>query len=98
MPSEEDRMTCPGCQHDNAPSSRFCSQCGAKLPAVCAQCAAPLSPNDRFCSQCGAAVATATPAATPAAKTPAPTLEAQFATLQQALPASFREQLLAPKE
>ena len=59
-------MTCPNCRHENVPASRFCSQCGTKLPAVCTHCGAQFSPNDRFCSQCGAALAGVTAATAPA--------------------------------
>src|SRR5947209_11344369 len=88
-------MNCPHCQHENAPGSNFCSGCGAKLHSACPQCGVEVKPDDRFCSNCGASLATST--APPAAPEPL-TLEEQFTSFQEGLPASFREQLLTQTE
>jgi class 3 adenylate cyclase len=50
-------MTCPSCGYENAPGSRFCSQCGARLTAVCGHCSAELPSEARFCPKCGRQVA-----------------------------------------
>jgi len=51
-------MHCPRCRHENAPSSRFCTECGARLALVCARCGAELTERVRFCGQCGLSVET----------------------------------------
>src|SRR5438034_9123564 len=88
-------MNCPQCRHENAPESNFCSHCGAKLHTVCPQCGVEVKPDDRFCSKCGASLATST--APPAAPEPL-TLEEQFTSFREGLPASFRDQLLTQAE
>jgi class 3 adenylate cyclase/tetratricopeptide (TPR) repeat protein len=87
-------MECPQCQGQNRPAARFCAECGAKLPLRCPHCAAEVAPTARFCDECGASLSGAP---TPQPVSP-PSLEQEFATLQQAMPASFREQLLTPAE
>jgi class 3 adenylate cyclase/tetratricopeptide (TPR) repeat protein len=47
-------MKCPNCQFENPLSTKFCGQCGAKLPAACSQCGTENPPNFRFCGGCGA--------------------------------------------
>ncbi len=53
-------MKCGSCGHELAASSRFCSHCGAKAPAVgenkCPACGTQLKPNAKFCSNCGEAI------------------------------------------
>src|SRR5438309_3643216 len=46
-------MHCPRCRHDNAASSRFCTECGVRLAASCRSCGAELTEGVRFCGQCG---------------------------------------------
>ena len=46
-------MHCPRCRHDNAASSRFCTECGARLAVSCRSCGAELTEGVRFCGQCG---------------------------------------------
>jgi class 3 adenylate cyclase/tetratricopeptide (TPR) repeat protein len=46
-------MHCPRCRHDNAASSRFCTECGARLAVSCPSCGAELGEGVRFCGQCG---------------------------------------------
>src|SRR2546421_1609491 len=88
-------MTCPECRHKTRPTARFCAGCGAKLQHVCPQCGAELVPAARFCDECGASLQAA-----PAPPAPArpPSLEEGFASMQQAMPASFREQVLPPAD
>ena len=49
-------MHCPRCRHESLPSSRFCTECGARLALVCAGCGAELAEGVRFCGQCGLSV------------------------------------------
>jgi class 3 adenylate cyclase/tetratricopeptide (TPR) repeat protein len=49
-------MDCPRCRHESPPSSRFCTECGARLALVCAGCGAELGEGVRFCGQCGLSV------------------------------------------
>jgi class 3 adenylate cyclase/tetratricopeptide (TPR) repeat protein len=49
-------MHCPRCQSENPVSSRFCTQCGARLHQSCPGCGAELGGGVRFCGQCGRAV------------------------------------------
>ena len=68
-------MRCPACQHDNRPDRRFCTECGARLPASCPACGAATEPGEKFCGDCGAALtsgAAAAPAHSPS--TPVPQL------------------------
>jgi hypothetical protein len=48
---------CPSCGIANREGSRFCNECGAKLPSGtsirCPQCGTPNAPNDVFCEKCG---------------------------------------------
>jgi hypothetical protein len=41
----------------NDPTSKFCSECGSKLEAVCASCGTELNDKAKFCSECGSRVA-----------------------------------------
>ena len=60
---------------------------------ICPECGAEFQPGDVFCGECGADLPTM--AAQSAPRQP-PSLEEQFTALQQAMPASFREQVLTP--
>ncbi len=59
--------TCPGCNSENPPGSKFCAGCGAMLPKTpvnvrCASCGAESPEGSRFCKGCGRpAVAAAIP-------------------------------------
>src|SRR4029453_14333582 len=50
-------MTCPRCQAENPPGTRFCGQCAAPLAAVCPSGGATNPPAHRFCGQCAAPLA-----------------------------------------
>jgi membrane protease subunit (stomatin/prohibitin family) len=65
-------VACPACATENTAGAKFCTNCGAALPAaephVCAGCGAPLPGGAKFCEACGRAVqpaASATPGAPP---------------------------------
>src|SRR6266849_1083934 len=47
-------MTCPRCQAENPPGTRFCGQCAAPLASVCPSCGAGNPPENKFCGQCAA--------------------------------------------
>lgn len=57
-------VLCQQCGTENRPGARFCTKCGALLPAqallgatpACPQCGVPLRPEARFCPACGHAV------------------------------------------
>lgn len=46
-------IRCRGCQHDNTPQRRFCSECGTSLFDRCPKCAAEMVASERFCGECG---------------------------------------------
>ena len=56
-------MRCPACQHDNRPDRRFCTECGARLPASCPSCGAATESGEKFCGDCGAALTSGAAAA-----------------------------------
>jgi hypothetical protein len=45
-------MLCPRCRHENRAGAKFCEECAAPLPRVCANCGAHLSPTAKFCPEC----------------------------------------------
>src|SRR5882762_1500353 len=59
-PASDDRersaMPCPRCRHEDPASSRFCTECGARLALSCASCGAELADGVRFCGACGLSV------------------------------------------
>jgi hypothetical protein len=77
----DEKITCPSCEHENAPGARFCEQCGADLTAppeaaepeatelICANCGEANALEARFCKACGEALA-AEEAAAKAGKKP----------------------------
>lgn len=52
-------IACPSCGTANAPGTKFCQNCGAKLEAAtpqerkCPACGAIVAPGVKFCSECG---------------------------------------------
>jgi len=76
-------VTCPECRHENRAAAKFCDNCGAALPRVCAACATPLRPAAKFCDECGRPVAAL--AAAPSATTPKPTAPSATASSATAL-------------
>jgi adenylate cyclase len=47
-------MQCANCATDNAPGSKFCTNCGVALDTVCAACGRGCHSAARFCGWCGA--------------------------------------------
>lgn len=46
-------MQCPSCQFVMPDGSKFCSECGTKLPAGCPSCGHLNPASAKFCSECG---------------------------------------------
>jgi membrane protease subunit (stomatin/prohibitin family) len=49
-------VTCPNCGKANAPSAKFCADCGGKMEVAqvpCVKCGANLREGAKFCSECG---------------------------------------------
>ncbi|MFN8595475.1 MAG: zinc-ribbon domain-containing protein [Anaerolineae bacterium] len=67
---------CPKCGIANREGSRFCNDCGTKLPSStsvhCPQCGTPNPPNNVFCEQCNARLVPTLADETPEAEPPAP--------------------------
>src|SRR6266508_346493 len=57
-------MKCLRCEHENAPSQKFCGECGARLAAVCDSCGASNPPPQKFCGECGASLTQGTSSTT----------------------------------
>lgn len=53
-PLESATVTCGACQHVNAATRRFCTNCGQGLLQVCPDCGTPSRVGERFCGNCGA--------------------------------------------
>ena len=49
-------MKCSRCRHENAPSQKFCGECGARLAAACPECGANNPPEQKFCGECGSSL------------------------------------------
>ena len=67
---------CPKCGIANREGSRFCNDCGTKLPSStsvhCPQCGTPNPPNNVFCEHCNARLVPTLADETPEAEPPAP--------------------------
>ena len=50
------QLNCPKCQHLNRLEAKFCEECGARLPRLCATCGYELSPAAKLCPECGQAI------------------------------------------
>src|SRR3990172_949779 len=59
-------MTCPECQHENPPGTKFCGECGAVLSAPCPTCSAVNPPGNKFCGECGTPLGAGARVSTPA--------------------------------
>jgi class 3 adenylate cyclase/predicted ATPase len=67
-------VVCPDCGSENAPSRKFCGECGRPLARACPACGAANEPTAKFCGECGttlAAQASPAAAATAAPQPPA---------------------------
>jgi predicted nucleic acid-binding Zn ribbon protein len=62
-------VTCPACATENTAGAKFCTNCGAALPAAephtCVGCGAALPGGAKFCAACGRAVQPAAAASAP---------------------------------
>jgi len=45
-------VKCTRCQHENAPTAKFCVECGAALARSCARCGAAMPAAAKFCPEC----------------------------------------------
>jgi hypothetical protein len=52
-------MQCARCQHENAPSAKFCEECANPLARRCANCGTTLSSTAKFCPECAHPAGTA---------------------------------------
>lgn len=52
---KESNKTCPKCSAEISAKSKFCPECGEKLPVkkFCSECGTELSGSAKFCSNCG---------------------------------------------
>ena len=82
-------MTCPRCQAANRDGARFCRECGATFPAVCAACGAKVEAGSKFCDSCGASLAATPPQ--PAAAAP------RFGPPESYTPKHLAEKILTSK-
>jgi class 3 adenylate cyclase/tetratricopeptide (TPR) repeat protein len=64
-------MNCPSCQSETPDGSKFCGECGTKLPSGCATCGTQNAPTAKFCAECGTKLDRV--AATTLLQAPAPT-------------------------
>lgn len=52
-------ITCPNCGMENGEGTKFCCECGTRLPLqepqerYCPSCGTAVQPGMRFCSECG---------------------------------------------
>jgi class 3 adenylate cyclase/tetratricopeptide (TPR) repeat protein len=46
-------MRCSNCSSDNPSGTKFCGECGSRLPAHCPQCGAENTAPAKFCRDCG---------------------------------------------
>lgn len=54
--SQTQTIPCPSCGKPNAPGTKFCGDCGAKMEVAkvpCVKCGAELREGAKFCSECG---------------------------------------------
>jgi class 3 adenylate cyclase len=82
-------MTCLRCQAANRDGARFCRECGATFPAVCAACGAKVEASSKFCDSCGAPLAATPPQ--PAAAAP------RFGPPESYTPKHLAEKILTSK-
>ena len=87
-------MKCTKCGNENPAEADFCIKCGTGLKNNCPKCGAENPPEAGFCMKCGTNLAATFAEPSPVALD----LEHQFATLHEAMPSSFREQLMAPAD
>src|SRR5579875_269102 len=57
-----DMSSCPACGHDNPLGSKFCNECGTKLPSRCPNCGTENPIGSKFCNECGTRLDGAAPA------------------------------------
>jgi membrane protease subunit (stomatin/prohibitin family) len=57
QPSAPATAACPSCGHANAPTAKFCSECGARMTgtSACEKCGEEVPARAKFCPACGEA-------------------------------------------
>ena len=86
-------MKCPACGAENPVDNAFCVECGLQLAVKCPNCGSGTAPGKKFCGKCGTNIVDSI-----AVTTLVPDLEHQFDAMQDAMPASFRDTILAPTD
>ncbi|MFO7683863.1 MAG: zinc ribbon domain-containing protein [Chloroflexota bacterium] len=68
------QIICPECNTPNSLSSKFCNDCGARLPkstsVLCPKCQSPNPRNNFYCDHCGSRLQSGQPPATPEPEKP----------------------------
>jgi class 3 adenylate cyclase len=54
-------MECPTCKAEAADGSKFCTQCGARLPLACTACGQAVPATAKYCGNCGNKLTAASP-------------------------------------
>src|SRR5215510_5243354 len=96
-------MECPQCRHVNAPGTKFCGECGARLQSLCPACKTANAPANKFCSECGhrltpvAREATAAAVTVPAAPAPVPESSSRFASPEAYTPKHLAAKILTSR-
>ncbi|MDP9343576.1 MAG: AAA family ATPase [Actinomycetota bacterium] len=70
-------MVCSNCGADNAPGTKFCTECGTPLVRACPVCGNPLKGGEKFCGECGERLEAATSPAAATGAEPPPQPEAE---------------------
>jgi len=73
-------VACSNCGTENAPGSKFCNRCGARLATGCPSCGASNIPDAVFCNQCGTRLSSGS-GSTPPAPAPAPVAERRLVSV-----------------
>jgi len=78
-------MICGSCGNENAPSQKFCGECGSTLSNACPSCGTVNAPGQKFCGECGTPLGAAAPRSAPAGSEasahPAPSAERRLVSV-----------------
>ncbi|MBI4610845.1 MAG: AAA family ATPase [Candidatus Rokubacteria bacterium] len=89
-------MRCAACGQDNAPSAKFCAECGARLAERCPTCGAEVKPTAKFCDQCGARLREEVPRHAAPGDLTAPVTQ-RFASPETYTPVHLAEKILTSR-
>jgi class 3 adenylate cyclase/tetratricopeptide (TPR) repeat protein len=90
-------MECPRCRHANPPETKFCGECGTRLPSLCPACQAANPPTNKFCSECGHRLAGAAAEPAPSDPVPAVTPPSRYASPEAYTPKHLADKILTSK-